>query len=132
MSDLAEEIVKGVGARLFTKLPRCAIGDNFPLIDDDCAGASGINFFKNMSGKKDGLGFTQSGNKLPDLMFLIGVKSVGWFIENQDGGVVDKCLCQTGAVSVAFGQSVDRLMGDGFQKTSFNDSGYGFFFYPCR
>ena len=88
-----------------------------PLIHDDGAGAGGFHFFENVCRKKNRFFLAQLFDELADLVLLVGIEAVGGFVKNEDFGVVDEGLRETGAVAVAFGKSVDGLLGDGLQET---------------
>ena len=108
--ELAEKVMQGVRAGLFTELFRRAISNNLALINNDGSAACGVHFLENVGGEKNGLGLTEAFDELTDLVFLIGIESVGGFVEYQDIRVVQQGLGEAGTVTVSFGQSADGLM----------------------
>lgn len=105
---------------MFFQLLGSSVGDDTALIDDDCAGASGGDFFEDVGGEEDGPVLTQSFDELADFGFLIGIESVGRLVENEDFGVVKEGLREAGPVTVSFGKSVDGLAGDAFEEAGFD------------
>ncbi len=93
-----------------------SVGDDFALVDDHCAGAGGIDLFKDVGGEEDGLGFAETFDELADFVFLVGVESVGRFVKNQYLGVVEECLGEAGAVAVSFREGIDGLVGHAAEK----------------
>ena len=124
----SEEVVQRSTGALFFELSGCAIGHNHTAVDDDGAGAGGIDFFEDVGRKQNGLGLAEAFDQLADFVFLVGVKTVGGFIENEHGGIVKESLGKAGAVAVAFRERVDGLLGDTFEKTSLDGFLYSTFF----
>jgi hypothetical protein len=62
-----------------------------------------------VGGENDGLGAAHFPDEVPDHVLLVGVETVGRFVENEDFGVVDDGLSEAGAVAVAFGEGIDGL-----------------------
>jgi len=61
-------------------------------------------------------------DELSDFKFLVGVETVGRFVENQNLGVVKEGLRKTSPVAVSFGECSDRLTGHAFEKASLDRS----------
>ena len=113
--DVAEELIE-VAVAFGLEFGGSAVGDNFSLVDDDRAGAGGFHFFENVGREQDCFFFPELLDEFADLVLLVGVEAVGGLVEDEDFGVVNERLRETGAVAVTFGKSVDCLLGDGLQE----------------
>ena len=95
------------GARL--QFVRRAVGDDLSLVDDDGARAGGLDFLEDVGRKDDRLVRAHPFDQSADLVLLIGVESVGRFIEDEDFRIVNDGLGEAGAVTITFRQGVDAL-----------------------
>ncbi len=50
-------------------------------------------------------------------MFLVRIEPVGWLVENEDGGIVDDRLRETGAMAKTFRERLDTLVQNGAEET---------------
>ena len=71
-----------------------------------------------MGREDDGLFLAQIADELANLVFLIGVEAISGFVQNEDLGVVKERLGEAGAVSVALGESVNRLTHNCLEERS--------------
>ena len=74
---------------MLAELGRGAVGDDSALVDDDGAGAGGIHFLQDVGGKENGFGLAKTGDEFSDFVFLVGIESIGGFIEDEDLWVVE-------------------------------------------
>ena len=88
--DGAEQIGERPGPGLGDQLGGGAVGDDFSAVNNDGAGTGGFHLFQNVGGEKDGLGFTEAFDQLPDLVFLVRVETVGRFVEDENLGIVEE------------------------------------------
>ena len=100
-ADLHCDAAGAEGAAL--QFVRRAIGNDLALVNDDGAGAAGLDLFKDVSGKDNGLGLPHFLDEIPHHVFLIGIQTIGGFIKDKDLGIMDDGLRKAGAVTVAFG-----------------------------
>ena len=89
-----------------------AIGDDLAAIDDDRARTSGLDFFENVGRENDRLRFAHLANQSSHFMFLIGIEAVGRLIHNQNLGIVNDRLRETGPMPITFRQRLNALMDE--------------------
>ena len=126
--QFAEQVGKGPGARLLDEVGGGSIGDDASAVHNDGARASGFHFLKDVGREEDGLGFSETLDKLADFVFLVGIQAVGGLIENQHLGVVQKGLGEAGAVAIAFRERIDRLAGDAGEEAGLDGTFHSIIF----
>jgi hypothetical protein len=73
---------------LLPKFLRRGIDDDSAFCDDYCSAANRLDLFEDMRRDNDAFVFGHFTDKLPHLMFLIGVEAVGRLVEDEYFGVV--------------------------------------------
>ena len=90
-----------------------AVGDDAALVDDDGAGADGLDFLEDVRGDDDGLLLGHLGNQLAHLVFLVGIEPVGGLVHDEHFRVAQDGLGDANAALVALGQRLDGLLEHG-------------------
>jgi hypothetical protein len=75
-----------------------------------------------MGGQDDGLAGCHLADQCTNLVFLVGIQTVRWLIEDQDGGIVDERLGQAHAAPKTLGEGFDALMGYLFEMNEVHDA----------
>ena len=86
------------------------LADDAAAVDDDGARAGGVDFLEDVGREHDRLVLAQLADQVPHLVLLVRVEAVGGLVQDQHLGIVDQRLREAGAVLVALGQRVDRLV----------------------
>ena len=130
-----ELILRGVveviqRAELESKLTR-SLKENRPLqvkagfdptaVDDDNATAGHLHFGKDVSREQDGVLPSEILNQLSYLADLIGIKTAGRLVENEQIGFMDKSIGKADALSVTFGKRADQFFLNLFQPAKLFD-----------
>jgi hypothetical protein len=87
-----------------------AVRDDAAAVDDDGAAARGVDFLEDVGGKHDRLALAELADQVAHLVLLVRVEAVGRLVEDQHLGLVHQRLREAGAVAVALGERVDRLV----------------------
>ena len=128
LGDGSEEIVKSSRWCSGFQVTGRAIGHDQALAHHNGSGANALHLLKDVGGEDDGFGLTQGGDQVADLKLLVGVESIGRFIQNQHVRVVYQGLGQTDTLSKAFGEVLNRLVQNGGQMAQVNDAFNGLLF----
>ena len=87
-----------------------AVGDDPAAVDDDRARAGGVDFLEDVGRKDDRLLLPELADQVAHLVLLVRIEAVGGLVHDQHLGIVDQRLREAGAVPVALGKRVDRLV----------------------
>ena len=103
-------------------------------VDDDGARAGRVHFLEDVGREHDRLVLAQLADQLADLVLLVRVEAVGGLVQDQHLGVVDQRLREAGAVAVALGQGVDRLVQHRVEEAALDGARARAFFFasPAR
>ena len=95
-------------ARARLERGRGLVGDDAAIRDDDGARAHLVHLFQDVGGNDHQLVLAQFVDEPPHFVLLIGIESIGGFVQDQDLRIVDQCLRQADAAAKALGQRFDR------------------------
>ena len=76
--------------------------DQLALVNDDHLLTSLLDFGENVSAKNYGVITRQTFDQVAGLVDLLGIQSCGWFVKNQNIGIVNNCLRQADALAITF------------------------------
>ncbi len=108
-------------ARTRLERARRFIGNDSSIRDDDGARAYLVHLFQYVGGNDDQLVLAQFVDEAAHFVLLVGIQSVGGFVQDQDLRIVNQCLRQADAPAKALGQCFDDLVDDRRQPQSFDD-----------
>lgn len=98
----SEDGVVGIG-----EVSETGVGFKFAIEHDEDAVTEGFDFGEDMGGEEDGAVFSEAANELADFDDLGGVEADGWFIEDEEFGLVEDGLGEANALAVAFTELAD-------------------------
>ncbi len=90
-------------------------------MDEQDAIGHRLDLLQDVRRDQDRLRLGQVADHLADALDLVGVEPARRFVEDQDLGVVQKCLRHRGPLAISLGKLADRLVGDGFERAALND-----------
>ena len=88
------------------------VGHDLSFVDYDDPVADGLHFGKNVGGEDNGVPFSQRFDQIADLNDLLGVKTDGRLVQNQDLRISDQSLSQSHTLPITFGQVLDDPVAD--------------------
>ena len=86
-----------------------SIKDHHATIDNHSASTNRFHFFQDMGRKNDRTIFAEVAHKLAHFEFLIGIETIGRFVQDQDGRIMQESLRDSRTSLVTLGKSFDAL-----------------------
>ena len=113
------------------KVPK---GHQFPLVENDNLFGDAFNFIQDMAAHQHrSTEFTEFTYHVHDGGSCQWVAPLEGFVEDDEVGVIDKCMCDFGSLSHAFGKASNLLVGHIPQAHEIQHSNRFFFgFAPCH
>lgn len=96
-------------------------GFDFPFVDNDDFVAGHFDFAEDVGGEEDGVLVTELLDESTDGPDLVGIESVGGFVEDEEVGLVDEGIGEANALAVSFGESFDHFASDIAESAGFHD-----------
>ena len=101
--EFVENLFETVVALRF-ELFDAVVGDDAAVVDDDGSAAHCFDFLHNVCREQHYFAFPGFAYDFANLFQLVGIQACSWLVEDKHLWVVDHSLCQSHALTVAFGE----------------------------
>ena len=101
------------------RLGRGSRSNDLSLVKNHHPGAGHLDLAQDVAGEQDRVSRGKAPDEVADVSDLVGIKTDGGLIKNQDVGFVYQGIGKTDALAVALGKGADQLPLDGAQIAEF-------------
>src|SRR5262245_24145923 len=114
---------QGLEDALYPSIERvgAVLGDDLAAMDDDHPIADHTHLVEDVGGEQDRALPAQLSDEIANLDHLIRVQTDGWFVENQQRGFGDQCLCESDALAISLGKLTDLSLANVAEANGRND-----------